>query len=155
MSFEIRTSIHGRRLGLSTTQGIVQVSSDSTAAADRSAQMWGSGMLETLSTVGAISNYGVTVISSDSTSGTSPWTVGAPVAGVQKEIHFQTPSTLIHLNTSAVTIFFNSSLAEGSTFGSTVLSIAGAAAGIGGSLVLRGLSATVWGVVSNNVGASS
>jgi hypothetical protein len=117
--------------------------------------MWGDGMLETLSTVGTIRNYGVTVMSSDSTSGTSPWTVAAPVAGVHKEIHFQTPSTLIHLNSSATTIFFNSSLAEGAALGSTVLSIAGTAAGIGGALVLRGLSATVWGIVSNSVGASS
>jgi hypothetical protein len=155
MAFVQRTSIHGRRLGLSTTGGIISASTGSTASADQSAQMWGSGMVETLSTVGTISNSGVSIISSDTTG--DVWNIAAPVAGVHKEIHFQSPSTEVFtFDTTAVSIFFNSSLGEGSTFGSTTLTaVSPATAGIGGSLVLRGLSATVWGIVSNNVGASS
>lgn len=159
MAFQMRTSIHGRRLGLSSTGGIVNsldASGKNSTAFEQAAQMWGAALVETVSSAGAsISNSGVTIISSDSTSGTSPFFVAAPIAGIHKEIHIQTPATALALNTTAVSIFFNSSLAEGSSGGSTTLTIAGTAAGIAGVITLRGLSTTQWGVVSHTCASSS
>ncbi len=153
--FTMRTSVHGRRLGLSSTNGILSAPAGSTGH-NRAAQMWGPGLFETVSAAGAsISNSGVTICSSDSTSGTAPIFVSAPVQGVSKEIAFQTPATALALNTTATTIKFNSSLAELSAGGSTTLTIAGTAGGIGGTLVLRGLSTTVWQIVSHTVSVSS
>jgi len=153
--FSIRTSIHGRRLALSSSGGIVSDPSGSTQGADRSAQMWGRGLFETVSgAVGAISNSGVSIVSSDSTSGSS-MPVAAPVQGVEKEIVFQTSATALVLHTTATTIKFNSTLAESAAGGSTTLTVTGAAAGIGGTLVLRGLSATAWQIKSATVSVSS
>lgn len=153
----MRVSIHGRRLGLSSTGGILAGSSGSTTF-ESIAQMWGADLIETVSSAGAaISNYGLTIISTDSTSGTSPFFVAAPVSGVSKEIHLQTSATLITLNSTATTIKFNTTSCVAAAGGSTVLSLANAAvAGLGGVVVLRGLSATAWGVVaSDGVTASS
>ncbi len=157
MGFVRRTSIHGRRLGLTSTNGIYGQIVNSTATdADTVAQMWGPGMFETVSSAGAaIANYGITIVSSDSTSGTTPFLVGAPVQGVYKEIHFQTSATASALNTTSTTIKFNSTLAEAAAGGTTALTVAGAATGIGGVIVLRGLSTTAWGIVSHTVSISS
>lgn len=150
----MRTSIHGRKLGLSSTGGILGGSSGSTAF-NSVAQMWGADLFETVSgAVGAISNSGVSIVSSDSTSGSS-MPVSAPVQGVSKEVFFQTSATALVLHTTAATIWFNSTLAEAAAGGSTTLTVAGGAAGIGGSLVLRGLSTTVWQIVSATVTVST
>ena len=155
MAFTIRTSIHGRRLGISSTRGIVSATTGSTQGADTAAEMWGPGLFETVSgATGSISNSGVSVVSSVSTSGSS-MPVAAPVQGVKKEIFFQTSATALVLHTTATTIKFNSTLAEAAAGGSTTLTITGAATGIGGTLVLRGLSTTAWQIVSATVAAST
>lgn len=161
MPFVMRTSIHGRRLGITSTGGIGTLSTaDSTShSPDQVAQMWGDGMVETLdstTTPQSLRNYGISILSSD-TEGAVTFNVPAPIAGLSKEIHFQTPSTLIYtFDTTATTIFFNSTLAEGAALGSTTLTaVSPGTAGMGGSLILRGLSATVWQIVGNSVGASS
>ena len=155
-TFTQRVSLHGRRLGLSSSGGLVAISSaGSTAGANVAAQMWGSGAIETVSANAAtIRNSGVTIVSTDSTSGAT-FDVSAPVAGVHKEIHFQTSATALTLNTTATTIKFNSTLAEAAAGGSTLLNIVGAAAGTAGSLILRGLSATAWSIASKTVAAST
>ncbi|KKL60044.1 hypothetical protein LCGC14_2209250 [marine sediment metagenome] len=106
--------------------------------------------LETVSSAGAaISGTGFTVLSSDSTSGTTPYLVGKPGPGVQKDIHLQTSATLITLNTTAPTILFQgTSLGIGATVGSTVLSVSSSAVGISGTIMLRGLSDTVWSIAN-------
>lgn len=150
----MRTSIHGRRLGLSSTGGILAGSSGSTEF-ESIAQMWGNDLIENVILADAtISNSGVTVISTGSTSGSS-MVVAAPVAGVYKEIVFQTSATALTFQTTAATIHFNSTLAENSTGGSTTLTIAGAAAGTAGVLIMRGLSTTQWQIVSSSVSVSS
>lgn len=155
MAFVMQVSRHGRRLGISTTGGIVsgvkQAGGLSTAI-EMAAQMWGPAMFETVSSQGdTLTNSGISIISSDSTSGTSPFFVSAPVQGVYKEIHFQTPATETVFNTSASTIFFNTTLAYGAAAGSTTVTVDGAASGTAGYLVLRGLSTTVWAVAGGTV----
>lgn len=162
MPFEPRTSIHGRRLALSSSGGII-TAARSTGGSNStdytmSAQMWGDGLMQTVSSVGSvIRNAGFTVVSSDSTSGSStlPIFLAAPIAGLYKEIHFQTPATALALNTTSSTIFFNTTLAEAAAGGSTTLTIAGTTLGIGGSIALRGLSTAQWAILSHTVAASS
>ena len=145
MAFTQRKSIHGRELGISSTGGIISAPKGETSF-DRAAQMWGSGMLETLSTVGAIKNYGISVLSSGSTSGTAPWTLGPPAVGLYKEIIFATSSTRIVINSTATTILMAvaSSLAISSTVGATTIDISSSAVGTAGTIILRGRSATQW-----------
>jgi hypothetical protein len=105
--------------------------------------------LETVSTDGTVmSGVGISVISSDSTSGIT-LNLGTPAVGVGKEVHFQTSATALALNTTATTIFFqNSSGAIAASGGSTVLNVSSSAVVIAGAMNLRGLSATVWRVTN-------
>lgn len=150
--FTSRTSIHGRNMAISATGGFI-TARDSTGggstAFDMAAQMWGKAMVETVSSAGAsISNVGLTIVSTDSTSGAS-FTVTVPVIGVSKEIHFETSATAHTFNTTGTNILFGTSASVASTLGSTTLSISSSAAGISGTIVLRGLSATKWQIVSH------
>ena len=100
VNFVPRTSIHGRRLGISSSGGIISSPAGSSDI-DQSAQMWGPGLFESVTASSAsIANSGVTIVSTGSTSGTS-FTVSAPVQGVEKEIVFQTSATAITLTTSS------------------------------------------------------
>ena len=145
--FTMRTSIHGRRLGLSSTgafiSGVGSTGGGSTVF-DMAAQMWGSGMVEVLSTVGPISNVGISVISSGSTSGTAPWTLGDVVDGAYKEIVFRTSSTRIVIETpsSLAALVVASSLGISSTVGSSSMDVSSTVVGIGGTITLRGLAAS-------------
>jgi hypothetical protein len=157
MAFTQRKSIFGRQLGITSTGGLVTAPQGSTVHG-QVAQMWGTGMLETVSSAGSdVRNYGMTVLSSDSTSGTSPFFLQAPVAGVEKEVYLQTSATLIHLNTTSTLIKINSTSAVNVAGGSTVFIAANAAAaGLGHEvLVLRGGSTTAWYVRSMTAGWSS
>ena len=157
--FKMLTSIHGRRLGLSSSGGIVSDRGSTGGGSTdfvMAAQMWGTAMVETVSSAGAtVNNAGVTIISSDSTAGTTPYIVQAPVAGLSKEIFITTTATAIAFNTNATTVFFNSTLGETAAGGSTTLSVTGPATGIAGSIVLRGLNATQWAIMSHTVAAST
>lgn len=114
--------------------------------------------VETVSAAGAvIAGTGITILSTDSTSSLvgTPYLVSVPAAGALKEIHLQTSATFISLNTTATTIKFNTTSAVAAAGGSTALFITNAAAaGLGGVVVLRGLSATAWGVVSQSASMS-
>jgi hypothetical protein len=102
---------------------------------------------------GTISNNGVTFLTTGTTNG-STFFLAAPVKGVQKEIHLVTSATALSIKTTADTILFNTTAATGIDVGSTNLTAA-IAGGVAGSLVLRGLSTTLWSVASNTAGFSS
>jgi hypothetical protein len=156
MAFVMQKSVHGRKLAVSSSGGIVSAvgaTGNDSATIGGAAQMWGSNFLETVSSAGtSLMNCGVSVISSDSTSGAS-FSLGTPEAGLYKEIHLQTAATALTLAAPSSTVYINSSLATAAAGGSTSVALAGAT--LGGSIALRGLSATVWGIVSNTAGFSS
>lgn len=143
-AFVQRTSIHGRRLGISSSGGITSSPSGSTDI-DRSAQMWGPGLITSVSSADTIPNSGTNILST-ATAAALTYIIAAPVAGVLCEIISQTTSSGVTINTTATTINFNSS---GGT-SSTALVIALAAGTEGQSVVLRGLSATQWQVLSRS-----
>lgn len=157
--FKMLTSIYGRRLGISSSGGLVSHTGSTgggSTAFVTAAQMWGTGMVETISAAGAtINNAGLTYISSDSTAGTTPYILQAPVAGLSKEIFITTTATALAINTNATTVFISSTLAELAAGGSTTLTISGPATGIGGSIVLRGISATQWAIMSHTAAVST
>ena len=155
MPFTKLHSVYGRMLGISSTRGIVAATNSSGAASTAfvmAAQMWGDAMVQTVSSGGAsIINSGVTIVSTDSTSGMAALVLSPPVAGLSKEIIFQGSATALSLDTSATTILFQTS---GSSLtgilGTTTISLDGDAnrLQIGGhTLTLRGLSGTVWAVL--------
>lgn len=154
----MRKSLHGREVGIASTGGLIfgiTSTGGGSTALTLFGQMWGQALLETVSSNGAtISNSGVTIISSDSTAGAS-FVLSAPVVGVQKEIHIQTPATDLNLGTSATTIYINTTLAEAAAGGSTLINIVGPATGIGGAIILRGLSTTQWSITSHTCPSSS
>ncbi len=96
-NFKQRVSIHGRRMGISSTGGWISADKATGAGStlfDMAAQMWGKAMVETVSAAGGtISNSGITIISSASTAGAA-FVMSAPIPGIHKEIHFQTYSSL-------------------------------------------------------------
>lgn len=154
-------SIVGRTLGITSTRGLGQYvgsTGGGSTALNTMFQQWGSGINQTVSAAqAAISNVGVTLISSDTTSGgaTLPFLVGVPAAGLDKTIHFQTAATRVDLNTTSTTIFFNTSAAVAAAGGSTALTVTGSSLGIGGTLHLKGVSATVWAVMARSPGIGS
>jgi len=155
--FTMRKSLFGRTIGISSSGGLITfVQKDGTknsSAADIALQGWGKGMFETVSSAGSVmSNCGVTIISTDSTSGTSPIFLGAPVQGVKKEIFLETSATLITFNTTATTIVVGTTTGVASTGGSTALSVSSSAVGISGAIVLRGRSSTKWAIESYTQG---
>ena len=155
MPFKIRTSIHGRRLAITSTAGIGSLSTDSTSiGVDQVAQMWGGAMVQTVSSGGAaVVNHGLTVVSSLSTGGMAALVLGTPFAGVRKQLSFITSASLLTLETSATTILFASGGSSLLTdIGSTILTIGSAAfPGIfGTSITLVGLSTTIWSVLGRS-----
>lgn len=143
--FTQRTSIFGRRLGLSSTGGIVSAPSGSTDI-DRSAQMWGPGLFS--SSTGLV-NSGTNLLGG--TGGAQTFILsGAPQVGLRCEIISDTSSSSVTINTTDATINFNSS---GGT-SSTALTFAVAGGTEGQSVVLRGLSATRWQVISRSGGVT-
>ena len=156
----MRTSIHGRRFGLSTTGGILSgydATGGHSTAFESQAQMWGKTHHETVTAdAGVISNQGVTFITTASTNG-STYFLSAPVLGVYKEIHIVSSATAMNLETTAATIFIGTTAATGVDVGTTHLDLDSTAAGVGvaGSIILRGLSTTFWSVISHSVEMSS
>ncbi len=152
--FNIRKSIFGRQLGITSTGGLAMAvpttkptlggSSDVSLVA----QMWGPGMLNTATSTNAtINNYGVTRVSSAAAAPLA-LTVLAPAAGVQKEIYLTTTSSGT-LNTTSTLIKFVGSLSGGST----ILSFL--STGTVGQLIMRGMSTTEWAVTAKTANISS
>jgi hypothetical protein len=154
-------SLHGRRIGLTSTGGIggyINSTGGGSTAVTQFAQMWGSGMIETVSSAGAtISNSGITHVSSDSTSGMAALTMSAPVAGVEKKIFFVTSATALTIETTAAGILFYGMTSTAPT-GSSVLSIVGSAGALpvrGSYITLTGLNSTTWLVTGKTASVSS
>jgi hypothetical protein len=144
------TSIYGRRLGLSSTGGITQ-SLTSTGGISSSflllAQMWGPAMVATTTSTGGatLSNSGVSIINSSATSAT--FLVSAPVIGVRKEIYIiSASSVMIFGGTSTSQVFMK---VAGGAAGSTIITLTDASLA-GQVLILRGLTATQWGVINGS-----
>lgn len=144
MTFNILTSIYGRRFGITTTGGLASghgATGGQSSAVGSVCQMWGDDLtFVTTSTGGAtLRNSGINGIAS---SVANPlFTVPAPVKGLTCEIYVMTSSSLITLNSTATAIqFLKAGVAASSALVMTDVSLLGA------NIVLRGLSTTQWGV---------
>ena len=149
MAFTKLHSIYGRILGVSSTFGIVSGAkadgSPGSTAFTMAAQMWGQGMISNISSGGTLVASGVNILSS-AAAAVLTYTMPAPVAGVQTEIISDTSSSQITIQTTDVSINFNSS---GGT-SSTTVTINRAAGTKGESFIVRGLSDTRWQLVSRS-----
>ena len=153
-AFVMHKSIVGKRFGLSSTGGILAASEsttfDSVAVMRDSTGARLSPLYEPLTdqTTGeTFGNSGVSMLTS-STVAALTYILGAPVAGVYKEVICNASATAVTIDTSATTIIFTSSGAS-----STSLSIA-VASTLGGAkyenVLLRGISTTRWQVLAKS-----
>lgn len=164
MAYDRRTSIHGRRLALSSTNAIVDgngygaLMKNSTGAIQSSSsaltfagtitasENFISGV-ETASSSGArLSPIITTSLLSSATAESRNFTIGTPVAGHLKEILSVSSATTIVLETTAATIFF---VTTGASSTKLTFSLAGGV--FGETVLLRGISATRWFVVNKTV----
>lgn len=154
MAFTMLKSVVGRRLGLSSTGGIL-AASESTALDSAAVMRDSTGAVisphyervaNTTSTGGAtLSAEGVHTINTSATAAT--FLIAAPVAGKLKEIYIvSSASALTFGGTSTAQVFMK---IAGTSAGSTTLTLTDADLA-GQALILRGLSATQWGVVSGS-----
>src|SRR3990167_551741 len=144
------TSIHGRRLGISSTGGIIQAYNSTGKGStqfDMTAQMWGQGMVATTTSTGGatLSNSGVSVINTSASAAT--FLIAAPEIGVAKEIYVvSAASALTFGGTSTSQVFMK---VGGGAAGSTTLTLIDASLA-GQTLIMRGLSATQWGIMNGS-----
>jgi len=141
-------SVKGRRLGLTSTNGIGQyvgVTGVGSTEVTSIAQMWGSGMtITTTSTGGAtLGNAGISVINTSAAAPT--FSVAAPVAGVTKEIWIVSSASGVTLNTTATSVVFKGHGKAAST-AATLAAISLDGVGI----LLRGLNSSEWGIVTGS-----
>lgn len=158
------TSIHGRRLGLSSSGGVLVQPTSSTGVShlmeissagvvNSSITNFGSTITEMTvakrksvidvisSSAATLLNYGVSQISSDVIN-VSVLTLPAPETGLHKEIFGDSSASTVTFNTTATTIYF------GTSVDSSAL-VFDKAGGIRGSqIILRGMSATRWAVLA-------
>ena len=153
MPFRMLTSLYGRRIGLSSTGGLgsgyTSTGGQYASTAGQLgaiAQLWGDSMVTTTSATGVtLSNNGVAILNTTSTAGT--YLVSAPVVGVSKEIYIiSSASALTFGGTSTSQVFMK--IGAG-TAGSTTVTLTDANLA-GQVLLLRGLSATQWGIVNGS-----
>lgn len=154
--FTMRKSIFGRLLGISSTGGLVMgvkstgLTLGGSTDIDRSAQMWGPGMVQSIAagaTATKIRNSGITYFTTGS-SAAAVYSMEAPVRGLHKQLVFQLSSTLVTINTTDVAILFQASSASlSSTAGSTALVVT-SSDGVNSAAYLVGLSTTQWQLVS-------
>ena len=112
MAFLPRTSIHGRRLAITSTGGLGSLSSGSTEIKlDQVAQMWGPGLKSVASASEVeMNNFGITSLTAASATAQN-YTILAPVEGVHKDIHIETSASEITLNGATTDIVFQSTFA--------------------------------------------
>ena len=162
----ILTSLHGRKIGLSATGGVLIAPTSSTGishlAEISSAGVFNSSIssfnstitemeveklrsvVETISSSAAtLVNYGLSVISSDVING-SVLKLSAPVAGIMKRIFGDSSASTITFDTTAATIIFQA------TFGSSSSALVWDRAGSvrGSHIILEGQSATRWNILT-------
>ena len=168
MAYRIRTSIHGRRLGLGSSGNIVDeagngalmknstgaIQSSSSALTFAGTLTLSEGIASGLQTVSSSGTqlvaHGVSVLSSASAT-VRDFTIADPVAGVMKHIFsVSSASAITILTTSTVTVF-----ASTQDITATGLTL-GAAAGVAGeAIVLMGVTTNStlprWGVFSKSL----
>ncbi len=156
--FNIRKSIFGRHLGITSTGGLAMAvpTTKATLAASSDvsmcAQMWGPGMVQTIgagATLTKITNFGITHFTNSSAA--ALYSIDAPIKGVEKKIIADTSSTLITINTTATTILFFTS--TNVLAGSSALAFGTSDGGHNG-VCLVGMSTLRWEVVSKTGGVS-
>ena len=142
MPFPMATSIHGRRLGLSSTGGIItgyNSTGQISTALEASAQMWGPAMNDSVTAVtSTIGNAGFTALTV-ATATAITFEIAAPVEGVYKEIHIDTSASEISLGGPTTDITFRGTAAGvGSTMFLSAANLAGR------TITLRGMSTARW-----------
>jgi hypothetical protein len=143
----MRTSIHGRRFGLSSTGGLLtgyDATGGQSTLFDQQAQMWGGALVSTAPADGGlISNSGITVIGAGTTNG-STFLIANPVAGLRKELLFAVCSaTALNFETTSTSAFIRTTgTALGST-GSTHIDV-DSDDPISGGITLMGISTAEW-----------
>lgn len=166
--FEPRTSLHGRRLALSSTGGIIQgitstgrTSTDFDMAAvmrdSTGARL--SPLYEPITTHSSTSTTLVTGqvnLVSSATSGALTFTLPAPVAGIHAEVIIHATSTTITLQTSATTIlFYDSTLTRTGATGLAFETLSTDGGNYGAAAMFRGLSTTKWQVMHKPRGSTA
>ena len=156
-------SLHGRRLGISSSGGLVSRPSTAPNTAIHFAEISSAGVVnssittmtvqelksyvETISSSAAtMVNHGLSVISSDVIN-VSVLKLSAPISGLEKMIYGDSSASTVSLNTTSSDI----------TFGASVLSSAFVFDNAGGvrgtSLLLKGISTTRWALIGRKVTA--
>ena len=165
---DIRTSIHGKRLGLGTTGGLIVdhlgtayqavVRSTADVIQNSSALLFGTDGVNPQSDIPSsasalIPSFGKqsitsgTATSHNATAAKTAWLIEAPVAGVKKELHIDTSASEVTFGSPTTTITFHSTKhGEGSTMFLTKANLAGTV------VQLRGETATLWSVIGSTAG---
>ncbi len=133
--FTQRTSLHGRKFGLSSTGGLItppeKDSTGSTLPHTMAAQMWGEGMhaVHVMSTINStLTNFGTSVLdSTGSTSSSAPtFEMGRPEQGVHKYVHIGASSSELTLGgTSTAIVFQSTNDGAGSTLFCSAVNLSG------------------------------
>jgi hypothetical protein len=152
---KILTSLHGRKLGLTSSGGLaivpttsnvvnrlVEQSSDGVVA-DLGITKLRMGVETATSSAATLSNSGLSVISSDVING-SVLTLSAPSSGVMKQIYSLSTASSITFNTTAATIFF------GASVDSSALVFDNLGGTKGTAVHFVGISATRWAYFGRN-----
>lgn len=146
--FSNLTSIHARRLALSSTGAIVDRNGYGAVIADSS------GVLQTqiktysemISSSGAVlAGYGMSILSSGTATDRS-FTISTPSSGQGKEIFSLSSASTITLETTATGVYFVYMNASAGV-SSTKITFEGELGVFGQATLLRGLSSTRWAVL--------
>lgn len=144
--FSRLSSIHGRRIAMSSTGAIVDKNGYGAVVADASGVLQSAfkSAVELISSSGAVlAAVGMSYLSSG-TATSRNFTILAPSSGQHKEIFSLSSASVIVLETTATGIYFVSTGTSSSalTFGGATL--------FGATVTLRGLSATRWAVLNKS-----
>ncbi len=139
-------SLHGRRIGLTSTGGIAQYldkDGKGSTAVVQYAKMWGAGQHATVtSTIAStLANSGFTTLSSGSATALV-FEIKAPVVGVENTIHIDTSASEISFGGTSTSIIFASTVAVAG--GSTLFLSRANLAGV--NVILKGISTTEWSI---------
>lgn len=164
MAFQLLKSVLGRRFGISSTNGLLAGSGSATAFDLVAVMRDSTGAvisphyepITAASSSGAtLSNSGVSLLSS-ATAESRVFQLQAPVAGVLKEIISQASATTVTFETSATTIlFFDTTLTDTGSTGLVLTVLSTDGGNYGAAVVLRGLSATRWQILSKPKSSSA
>jgi len=142
---DILTSVHGRRLGLSSS-GYLTSQGDLTLGVDMiHGAITSPSAATTATTATAITGYGLTTVD---TSTDTTWLLSAPIPGVRKILYTGSTSTGIRTIKRA-----NATFAIRSSASSTLTTIVAQGGGL--FLELMGVSTSIYGIINRPTGFSS